>query len=849
MGSAMRQIGIDIIGDVPWGTHFCQFYETSQDLIDILVPYFKEGLEAGEFCMWVTSAPLRVDQADAALRAAVPDLDDYINKGQIEILDYSQWYTRSGKFSADEVLKGWVDKLTEAQKRGFEGLRLTGNTFWLEKADWDDFTRYEETVNDVIGRYKMLAICTYSLQKCNALEILDVVANHQFALIKRSGRWEIIESVRHRKTEQALRESEEKLSALYSSMVEGVALHEIVYDSAGNPIDYIITDVNPSFENITGLSRDSALGQGASVLYGTNEPPYLDTYGRVASSGKPESFETYFEPMKKHFSISVFSPAKGKFATVFSDITERKRAEDELQESNEELEVIAEELRQQNEELMISQSALQESEKRYRSLFENMLDGFAYCKMLYDDQGLPIDFVYLDVNSAFERLTGLKDVIGKRATDVIPGIIEEHPDLFDTYSRVALTGKPEKFEIEFKPLGIWLSISVYSTERGYFVAVFDNITERKRAEKILQTTLERFYTVLSSMYGSILLVNDEGMIEYANQSLCDFFYLDGSPNDLIEITSSQMLEKIKNVYLYPEEEIAHIQEIVSQGRPVRGEEIFLQNGRTSLRDFIPIYIDGKSCGRLWHHIDITERKQAEEALQKAHDELELRVQERTVELSTAKEDLEVINEELQVELAQHLKLEAELIKAKDAAEVAAKAKAEFLANMSHEIRTPMNAVIGMTGLLLEDPMTPEQRENLELIRTNGDALLTIINDILDFSKMESDKVVLEEQPFNLRALVEESMDLVALRASEKGLNLAYTIDKSVPETIIGDPTRLRQILGNLLTNAVKFADEGEVTLLVSAQENNDAQEIRFSIQDTGIGISEDHLKMLFQPFN
>lgn len=136
-----------------------------------------------------------------------------------------------------------------------------------------------------------------------------------------------------------------------------------------------------------------------------------------------------------------------------------------------------------------AEEALQESERRYRSLFENMLDGFAYCKMLYDNQGSPVDFVYLNVNSAFERLTSLRNVVGKRATEVIPGIREAHPELFDTYSRVALTGKPEKFEIEFKPLGIWLSISVYSTDREYFVAVFDNITERKRVENMLKDSL------------------------------------------------------------------------------------------------------------------------------------------------------------------------------------------------------------------------------------------------------------------------------------------------------------------------------------------------------------------------
>src|SRR5487761_2639418 len=124
--AALRRSGLDAVGLLPWGTHFCQFYSTRQDLIDTLVPYFREGLSANEFCMWVASAPLEVNEAMVALRTVVPDLDNRIACGQIEFLDYSQWYTLGGAFDADRVLQAWADKLAEATRRGFDGLRLTG---------------------------------------------------------------------------------------------------------------------------------------------------------------------------------------------------------------------------------------------------------------------------------------------------------------------------------------------------------------------------------------------------------------------------------------------------------------------------------------------------------------------------------------------------------------------------------------------------------------------------------------------------------------------------------------------------------------------------------------------------
>ncbi len=564
-----------------------------------------------------------------------------------------------------------------------------------------------------------------------------------------------------KKIEEVLRASEQRYRSLFNSMHNGFILHEMIYDEESKPVDFRYLEINPAIEDLLGVKPEELLGKTVRERQPETASYWIEKFANIEKTGKALVAEEKFNG--KYFEFVAYSPQEGQFAVLFTDITVRKQAED----------------------------VLRASEQRYRTLFNSMNNSFALHQIILDDDGKPIDAIYLEVNPAYEALTGIKAeaVIGKSMFGPKPGW---EVSWLDTYARVALTGEPGYYEDYAPSLGKYFDFVIYSPQKGQFAIVYNDISERVRTRKALEESEERYRALIESAPISIAVMQD-GKYAYANHYAALLHGLDdpqqvigkptllGIPSRYHAVISERLQKNTRDLPNPPIE------------FEIEGQDGVTRNIQTISRAIVL----GEKPAFLIIGQDITERKLIESSL---------RATEKLASVGT------------------------------------------LAAGVAHEINTPLQVITGLSRRLIEHTKmerldAEKMRKDLENLEQNSWRVARIVRSLLSYSRVSMDEVARN----NLNDIVRDTLVLTEHQLSSwSNIRIRTDLQRDLPE-VYCERNSIIQVLINLMNNARDAMPAGgEINLRTRFAPSN--RQFTLYVSDTGTGISEGDLRHVFDPF-
>jgi PAS domain S-box-containing protein len=745
----MRKSGIKMIGDIPWGTHVCVFYQTPEDLTDILVPCFKTGLKNNEFCLLISESFSR-KVAEKAFRKSIPDFDNYVDNGQIEIASHSEWYSEDGSFNLAIITGKLSEKLNRVLENGYEGIRMVTDSTLADNENWTHVIKQVSGGERKNKNAKVISLSTYSLDKCQAPDIIDVVNNHRYVFTRRSGKWDAIARYEYNQNHDALEKSVKEFRCLY--------------DIARITSDPEIT-LNELYSVITHLIPQAF--QHPKIAFAR-----INVYGKEFQTGN------YTDNSRK-ISADIFVQGD-KVGTLEVGYTKTPPASENGLFSKQErllLDAIGERLGALTEHRQ-SEEALRESENKFSIAF-NSSPVMVIISELENGN-------YVEVNDTFCHITGYSrdELIGHNVDEF--NLWEKPEDKENLTGMLLEHRKFRNEEVSFRmksgEIRLWLCSAeiINMGNEPCMIAVATDITEQKQYQELLNTV---YYSSPLGIY-----IIQDGTLQYTNPQLgkiTGYSQEELLGLELLDLVAVEDKDAVRSSTIFT----------LREESPYPCEyRILNKTGQIKwmLQTVSPIRYQGKEAV-LGNLMDITERKYLER---------------KVVEYE---------------ELSQM--------------------KSNLLSTVSHELRTPLATIKGYSTMIIDyytRLSSDETRDYLKSIDTSTDRLSRLVDNLLDTSRMESGLLKLQKAPTNVYEIIQSAVSEAIVRSNQHHINIISS--NNLPKINV-DGRRIRQVVDNLIDNAIKYSPEGTNVLISASRVDSD---LLISVTDQGPGIPTDELKNIFE---